>query len=100
MRTQMSDVIGKAAIPFTARGMAAGFNANILFSDENLEDSTNTITFAAIKRKKLMENTAALPRPELLQVADAVARDKGIDRDEVLGAMEFAIQKAGHRPYH
>lgn len=46
-----------------------------------------------------MENTAALPRPELLQVADAVARDKGIDRDEVLGAMEFAIQKAGRSKF-
>ena len=40
-----------------------------------------------------MEHTAALPRPELLQVADAVARDKGIEKDEVLTAMEFAIQK-------
>ncbi len=46
-----------------------------------------------------MENTAALPRPELLQVADAVARDKGIDRDEVLSAMEFAIQKAGRSKF-
>jgi len=32
MRTQMSDVIFTAAIPFTARGMAAGFNVSILFS--------------------------------------------------------------------
>ncbi|HIJ62799.1 MAG TPA: transcription termination/antitermination protein NusA [Rhodospirillaceae bacterium] len=46
-----------------------------------------------------MERTAALPRPELLQVADAVARDKGIDRDEVLEAMEQAIQKAGRSKY-
>ncbi|HAW33260.1 MAG TPA: transcription termination factor NusA, partial [Alphaproteobacteria bacterium] len=46
-----------------------------------------------------MENTAALPRPELLQVADAVARDKGIEKDEVLTAMEFAIQKAGRSKY-
>ena len=46
-----------------------------------------------------MEHTAALPRPELLQVADAVARDKGIDRDEVLSAMEFAIQKAGRSKF-
>ncbi|WP_142849386.1 transcription termination factor NusA [Telmatospirillum sp. J64-1] len=46
-----------------------------------------------------MEKTAALPRPELLQVADAVARDKGIDRDEVLEAMEQAIQKAGRSKY-
>ena len=46
-----------------------------------------------------MERTAALPRPELLQVADAVARDKSIDRDEVLEAMEQAIQKAGRSKY-
>lgn len=46
-----------------------------------------------------MERTAALPRPELLQVADAVARDKGIDRDEVIEAMELAIQKAGRSKY-
>ena len=47
----MSDVIGKAAIPFNTKGMAAGFNSNILFSDENLEDSMNTITFAATTKK-------------------------------------------------
>ncbi len=46
-----------------------------------------------------MDRIAALPRPELLQVADAVARDKGIDRDEVLEAMEQAIQKAGRSKY-
>jgi N utilization substance protein A len=46
-----------------------------------------------------MERTAALPRPELLQTADAVARDKGIDRDEVLEAMEQAIQKAARSKY-
>jgi len=47
----------------------------------------------------MIERTAALPRPELLQVADSVARDKGIDRDEVLEAMEQAIQKAGRSKY-
>ena len=36
---------------------------------------------------------------ELLQVADAVAREKNIDRDEVLVAMEQAIQKAGRSKY-
>ncbi|MGD9637811.1 MAG: transcription termination factor NusA [Alphaproteobacteria bacterium] len=46
-----------------------------------------------------MENTASLPRLELLQVADTVARDKGIDRNEVLEAMEQAIQKAGRSRY-
>jgi N utilization substance protein A len=46
-----------------------------------------------------MENAAAYSRSELLQVADTVARDKGIDRDEVLQAMEQAIQKAGRSKY-
>src|ERR1700761_3216758 len=36
---------------------------------------------------------------ELLQVADVVSREKGIDRDEVLVAMEQAIQKAGRAKY-
>ncbi|MGB0681073.1 MAG: transcription termination factor NusA [Magnetovibrionaceae bacterium] len=38
-------------------------------------------------------------RPELLAVADTVARDKGIEADEVLEAMEQAIQKAGRSKY-
>jgi transcription termination/antitermination protein NusA len=46
-----------------------------------------------------MENVATYSRSELLQVADTVARDKGIDRDEVLQAMEQAIQKAGRSKY-
>lgn len=41
----------------------------------------------------------AVNRPELLLVADAVAREKQIDRDEVLEAMEQAIQKAGRAKY-
>jgi transcription termination/antitermination protein NusA len=36
---------------------------------------------------------------ELLQVADAAAREKGIDREEVLEAMEQAIQRAGRLKY-
>ncbi len=46
-----------------------------------------------------METTTTFARPELLQVADTVARDKGIDRDEVLDAMEQAVQKAGRSKY-
>jgi len=45
-----------------------------------------------------MEQSLAA-RPELLLVADTVARDKGIERDEVLEAMEQAIQKAGRSKY-
>ncbi len=38
-------------------------------------------------------------RLELLQIADAVAREKSIDQDVVLGAMEEAIQKAAKSRY-
>ncbi|MCP1242336.1 transcription termination/antitermination protein NusA [Acetobacter lambici] len=41
----------------------------------------------------------SVSRPELLLVADAVSREKGIDREEVLEAMEQAIQKAGRAKY-
>ena len=44
-------------------------------------------------------DTTALSRTELLQVADAVAREKSIERDEVLEAMEQAIGKAGRAKY-
>ena len=36
---------------------------------------------------------------ELLQVADVVARERAIDREEVIDAMEQAIQKAGRSRY-
>ena len=41
----------------------------------------------------------SVTRPELLQVADAVARDKAIDRDIVIEAIEQAIQTAAQRKY-
>ena len=44
-------------------------------------------------------DTTALSRTELLQVADAVAREKSIERDEVLEAMEQAISRAGRAKY-
>jgi N utilization substance protein A len=44
-------------------------------------------------------DTVTIPRIELLQVADAVAREKGIEREQVLEAMELAIQKAGRSKY-
>ena len=46
-----------------------------------------------------MATMTSLPNQELLQVAETVARDKGIDRDEVLQAMEQAVQKAGRSKY-
>lgn len=46
-----------------------------------------------------MSMDTSVARPELLLVADAVAREKLIDREEVLEAMEQAIQKAGRAKY-
>lgn len=46
-----------------------------------------------------IQTTGVHVRPELLTVADSVARDKGIHRDEVLEAMEQAIQRAGRSKY-
>ena len=43
--------------------------------------------------------TTATARPELLQVADAVARERLIDREEVLTSMEQAIQRAAKQKY-
>jgi N utilization substance protein A len=56
-------------------------------------------TMAQAKRTNTLEEITGLARPELIQVADAVAREKAIDRDEVLTAMEQAIQKAGRSKY-
>lgn len=36
---------------------------------------------------------------ELLQVAETVAREKNIDREEILQAMEMAVEKAGRAKY-
>ncbi len=46
-----------------------------------------------------MQNTENMPRPEIILVADTVAREKNIDREDVLEAMEIAIQKAGRSKY-
>ena len=47
----------------------------------------------------MAELAYSMNRIELLQVADAVAREKSIDRDIVLMAMEDAIQKAARSRY-
>jgi transcription termination/antitermination protein NusA len=54
---------------------------------------------ASKKSKPIDHPTISQPRHELLQVAEAVAREKGIERDEVLAAMEQAIQKAAKAKY-
>ena len=44
-------------------------------------------------------DTSSIPGLELIQIADVVAREKSIDREEVIMAMEEAIQKAGRSKY-
>ncbi|MBQ8870755.1 MAG: transcription termination/antitermination protein NusA [Alphaproteobacteria bacterium] len=46
-----------------------------------------------------MENIENMPRPEIVLVADTVAREKNIDKEDVFIAMEIAIQKAGRSRY-
>ncbi|MAV88375.1 MAG: transcription termination/antitermination protein NusA [Rhodospirillaceae bacterium] len=46
-----------------------------------------------------IETSVIYAHPELLLVADTVAREKGIEREVVLDAMEQAIQKAGRSKY-
>ncbi len=41
----------------------------------------------------------SVTRPELIQIADSVARDKSIDREIVIEALEQAIQTAARRKY-
>lgn len=47
----------------------------------------------------VMANQQVTGNQEMVQIADAVAREKNIDRDMVLEAMEQAIQIAGRRKY-
>ncbi len=51
------------------------------------------------RKIKLEENTRQVARNEILQVADMVAREKGIDREEILEAMESAILKTAQLKY-
>lgn len=44
-------------------------------------------------------DTSSVSGAELIQVADIVAREKSIEREEVIVAMEQAIQKAGRSRY-
>lgn len=46
-----------------------------------------------------MHNSAGFGNSEIIQVAEAVAREKGISRDSVVEAMEYAISAAGKRKY-
>jgi len=47
---------------------------------------------------KVLKNMS-MANPEMLQIADAVAREKGISKSSIIEAMEHAIQVAGRRKY-
>lgn len=51
------------------------------------------------RKIKLEEVAQPVAKSEILQVADMVARDKEIDRDEILAAMEQAILKTAQLKY-
>lgn len=53
----------------------------------------------ASRKLKPVEDAIQHPRHELIQVADAVAREKGIDREEVMVAMELAMQRTAKQKY-
>lgn len=46
-----------------------------------------------------MQNIESMPRPEIILVADTVAREKNIEKEDVFVAMEVAIQKAARSKY-
>ena len=46
-----------------------------------------------------MQTQENMPRPEIILVADTVAREKNIDKEDVLEAMEVAIQKSARSKY-
>jgi len=47
----------------------------------------------------MMDTSSSLGRAELLRVAETVAQEKGISADEVLEALEQAVQTAARRKY-
>jgi N utilization substance protein A len=47
----------------------------------------------------MIKQSAEIQNTEILGVADTVAREKGIDREEVINALETAIQKASRAKY-
>ncbi|MDR0552885.1 MAG: transcription termination factor NusA [Holosporales bacterium] len=51
------------------------------------------------RKARYEESRAPVIRNEILQVADMVAKDKGIGKEEILGAMEQAILKTAQTKY-
>ena len=92
-RVRIATAEGEMALP-----LADVQRAKLVLTDELIADG-RCGALMMMHKEVPMDTTIAVPRLELLQVADAVAREKGIERDEVLEAMEQAIQKAGRSKY-
>ena len=76
--------------------------AKLVMTDALIDDATAPTrrrTDQLTNRNREDTWTPPISRPEMLQVADMVAREKIIEREEVLEAMEQAIQKAGRAKY-
>ena len=69
--------------------------AKLVLTDELIAATGRATQLRLVTREGRHGHDLLIRRLELLQVADAVAREKSIERDEVLEAMEQAIQKAG-----
>ncbi|CAO5683310.1 MAG: Transcription termination/antitermination protein NusA [Holosporales bacterium] len=52
-----------------------------------------------VSRKLKTSQPQLQPRNEYLQVADVVAREKGVERDQIIEVMESAIQRAARSKY-
>lgn len=87
----MSDVIGKAAIPFTARGMAAGFQRYLTFLKLKFGGFDEYHYLCSDKKKNIMEATTIYPvrtREEILAWLDAARQRKAAWKKHVTAQWE------------
>ncbi len=86
-----------ADIKFPFRSIA---NAKLVLTDKLINEDLKARKSADVATGEvIMASTVAANRLELLQIADAVARDKSIDKQVVLTAMEEAMQRAAKAHY-
>ncbi len=81
---------------FPFRGVA---NAKLVLTDKLINEDLRTKEDVRHSGEIEMASAISANRLELLQIADAVARDKSIDKPVVLTAMEEAMQRAAKAHY-
>src|SRR5512143_1553370 len=69
------------------------------FTVRRAREAASHATGQGSEEKNMAQAGVSANRLELLQIADAVAREKAIDRQVVIAAMEDAIQKAAKSRY-